>query len=681
MKCFLVHIFLLLGFHSAFTQSYIDFQQNRIDQLDGIENWQFNGEESASVLFEQVDKLQLLLAQLNLESHTKEKIRLSIYFHLVNFNEHSSLDAREIKSFYILEKYLQQLEDKRTNVFFRSNPILSYTILPFIYATPEALEFVENEAILKPHVVLNNYKTFSSASYAPAILSKLIEKDPIAAKQYFSGLHVLYSHLKSSSNKTDSLVLAIYQHTGSSSNALCLLQAIVNEELTIQEANNIAKLGSEQFFTKLVELASSDSILARNSVDNALKTSAIKKIRLINSLYENHDDKHRFESLAPYSSQQIYHIIVYSEEEIFTSSFNGVFNLLLAKIKQEGKTNYGLLEEVNFNQFRTFLKMCISYGKLEYFLDQMSIEQREELISKFAYLDCEKDALREAVSLADALGSLNDSLSLIRLEENLLQNYKEAGDPNLRLIYTLLMKLFQDKAVHNQEAYQTITSLITLPSINEISRAELLGRDNLHTQIHCFYDDEDGITSFQTFLSLWRNKDWKIKDFGEFIVITSVNSTPIQILANKPQHDFEGQKLMNQFVDAMHADIEVLVHRGHSFYVSRTIRFLREETKVVLLGSCGGYHQVTDILTKSPSAHIISTKQIGTFTVNNPLIYKLAQNVDAGQPIKWDEFWLNLSKKFTKNSYAHDKFAEYVPPHQNLGAAFIQAYRSYLDND
>ena len=133
--------------------------------------------------------------------------------------------------------------------------------------------------------------------------------------------------------------------------------------------------------------------------------------------------------------------------------------------------------------------------------------------------------------------------------------------------------------------------------------------------------------------------------------------------------------------DEKGADIEVLVHRGHSFYVPRSLLFLRNETRIVLLGSCGGYHRVSEILNQSPFAHIISTKQIGTYTVNNPLLLAIAKQVESGGTIQWNEFWEQFSSSFQEGTYAYQKMIEYVPPHQNLGATFIQAFRKNLQLD
>ena len=203
----------------------------------------------------------------------------------------------------------------------------------------------------------------------------------------------------------------------------------------------------------------------------------------------------------------------------------------------------------------------------------------------------------------------------------------------------------------------------------------LFGYDNTHSQMHLFYKGKDGESSYASFMSLWGNSKWKIADHGSFVTIKSTSGKAIQIAANKPEHDIYGpQDMLNYFAEQQ-AEIEVMVHRGHSFYVSKSLEYLQADMQVVLLGSCGGYNQVLNILNQAPNAQIISTKQIGSHTVNNPLIYKLATDINQGKEIEWESFWDALTLKFPKGGYAYNNFCEYVPPHKNLGAAFIQAYR------
>ena len=100
-----------------------------------------------------------------------------------------------------------------------------------------------------------------------------------------------------------------------------------------------------------------------------------------------------------------------------------------------------------------------------------------------------------------------------------------------------------------------------------------------------------------------------------------------------------------------------------------------ESAKIIMLGSCGGYKNLKQILDYAPEAHIISTKQIGARDVNKPIIDAMNITLRAGKDIDWRQMWTRLEGVFSKAGKTQkDLFDDYIPPHKNLGALFIKAY-------
>jgi hypothetical protein len=116
----------------------------------------------------------------------------------------------------------------------------------------------------------------------------------------------------------------------------------------------------------------------------------------------------------------------------------------------------------------------------------------------------------------------------------------------------------------------------------------------------------------------------------------------------------------------------VVIHRGHSYYVRYTIEQLVPSARVVILGSCGGYNNLNEVLKISPEAHIISSKQVGSGLINGPMITMIAETLRQGKDLNWPQLWKSLETKFTDKR--KETFEDYVPPHKNLGAIFIIAY-------
>ncbi len=97
-----------------------------------------------------------------------------------------------------------------------------------------------------------------------------------------------------------------------------------------------------------------------------------------------------------------------------------------------------------------------------------------------------------------------------------------------------------------------------------------------------------------------------------------------------------------------------------------------------MLGSCGAYHNLDAVLKICPDAHIISSKQIGSGTVNQPMLNLLIETIRSGKNIQWVTLWNELSKQLS--GAAKEKFDDYIPPHKNLGAIFIKAYRKNYES-
>ena len=146
-------------------------------------------------------------------------------------------------------------------------------------------------------------------------------------------------------------------------------------------------------------------------------------------------------------------------------------------------------------------------------------------------------------------------------------------------------------------------------------------------------------------------------------------------LPEETNEDAEAQKALCTFLDKNNIVPTVTINRGHSYNAPYTIEQMSMASKIVFMGSCGGYRMIHDILEKAPDAHIIGTKQIADAPVNNPFLRLIMEKLRLGSNIDWIPFWAELSKMATDPI-----FADYVPPHKNLGALFIKAYKKAMEN-
>jgi len=120
----------------------------------------------------------------------------------------------------------------------------------------------------------------------------------------------------------------------------------------------------------------------------------------------------------------------------------------------------------------------------------------------------------------------------------------------------------------------------------------------------------------------------------------------------------------------------MIVHRGHSYHVDKTLPNIDSETKLIFLGSCGGYKEISNIIGKSKDAQVISTKGKGTGIINDPLLKLLNNEILEGKDIKWQEFWQKAQNKFNNNS----DFNNYISPDKNQSLLFLKAYYDHMKN-
>jgi hypothetical protein len=401
---------------------------------------------------------------------------------------------------------------------------------------------------------------------------------------------------------------------------------------------------------------------------------------LVNEDHDNLNLSQRFAPVDGYSPEEIYTLTVYTQSEIFTSTFNGFFDRMMSGL--DGRSAYSLLDSLGFNRFRTFIKMSAGYSKLEDFLATMSMEERTEVLQMFAS-GLEKNAgdLEAAVDVADALGSITDSTTKAILTSSLKSEmnrvYKEGNEEGV-VIYSLLNGLFLDVGDFDSTWAGKLEKNYQIPHIDKVLYSELFNEDSIHIQWHFFYDDKDGKASYASFIATFRDADWKIEEAEHYVVIRSVKGKDVRIYANKPESEYTGQDQIEEILADSSWSPHMVVHRGHSYYADLTISHIPKSARIAVLGSCGGYHNLSVVLQQAPGIHIVSSKQIGRMAVNNPLLKGIADKVREGENLDWPELWLELDEQFPENSKAEESFRDYIPPHKNLGAIFIQAYRNIM---
>lgn len=552
----------------------------------------------------------------------------------------------------------------------KSEAKIALNLAELIKNHPNAKSFWLYTIQFYPTEVLSKFIQLYNEPYALEILEAVALDAPTVMKEYFGSNHLNARILKQSTKDEINTLFAIFKQHGTASKAYILLNEIINGNLTILQAHKIGA-NNQQLFDKLIQIRKNERIYGNYSVEKEIEALCMEKVVEINLRHEENDAV-RFEPINDKSAEEIYFYMVYTPEEIFTSSFLGMYNRMMAK--NSFSSGYDFLKSMHFTKFRIFLKQCAGYGKLDDFLATMNAEQKASLIHLLCQnLDKTGGNLGPAVDVADFYASLyrQDLKVLLKntIEKNLIDRASNE-DLNGMKLYGLLFKLMGGEP----ETYVWQFDF-ELPLLDRITTKDLF-KDGLHIQQHFFYDDEDGLTAFTNFLSHF-GADWKREDKGNFLILsTGPQNQRIQMYIVKPANEIEAREELKNLFDKNRRFPDLIVHRGHSYYVENTIAHMTNHTKIAILGSCGGFQNIAQAMENALDVHIVSTKQIGTLLVNNALIIETIETIKKGKDIVWPELWKRVRNRVGGNP----RFNDYVPPHLNLGARFIKAYNTISEN-
>jgi hypothetical protein len=322
--------------------------------------------------------------------------------------------------------------------------------------------------------------------------------------------------------------------------------------------------------------------------------------------------------------------------------------------------------------------MAAGYNTLNDFLKTFpDSKQAETLMTAFVNGLERGSSLEDGVDVADSYTSISeDNRDLANYILGLTKwNYERTVKENNKrgmVIYNLLYKLFLSADSTNNI---DLSKELGIPPVYSVNFKALSNDSGQVVMQVFFYGDKDGQNIFQGFLRQFGNSNWKITPSDKWVTISSVKGKEVLIFANRPLpeetgDDEKAQHALDEYLAKNNLKPTVVIHRGHSYYAPYTIEQILPSAKIVFMGSCGGYHLIHDILENAPDAHIIASKQIGKTAINQPFFILLMEKVRNGNDIDWIPFWQELNK-----TVKVEGLEDYIPPHKNLGAIFIKAYK------
>ncbi len=429
-----------------------------------------------------------------------------------------------------------------------------------------------------------------------------------------------------------------------------------------------------------------DTAMGIDAIDSRIQYAGAYFINEINGLHES-PDAVRFKILENLTPEELYYLAVMQEEVIYTSSYvRGVYPRIWQRMKEPRGDS--LLVNVRFDHFKKWIKMAANYNTLDDFLKRMDKDNALVLMKAFANgLDKQngKDSLEDAVDVAGSYASIYDKsiqqLILNQVQQN-LSAAKVAGNERGIDIYNILNTLFLSMDSTN---HIDISKDLNIRPVYFMKNSMLKDTTGRIVVQQFFYGDKAGQTDFSSFVRSFSNSNWKMTSAPEWVTFTSTKGIPISIYSNRALDENQGlddkaQADLINYLEDHDLEPTVVLHRGHSYYLINTIKQMPSSAQVVLLGSCGGYQSLNQILKICPEAHIISSKQTGSGSINLPLINGIIDNLRQGKDLDWPVLWKGFSKEFGSGKNK-ELFDDYVPPYKNLGAVFIMAYTKLQEKE
>lgn len=568
--------------------------------------------------------------------------------------------------------------DERTKTILTLKKNIFQTIqnIPSFLNKDYAEEILTFAAEKEPDELFKKVNDFKGKVYCKHILELCAISAPLSAKRYLYNPQQPVNYiLHYSDNSIVKKILEYNQHLGYYSRPLLLLDDLDKNRITLKEAIDISN-DPNRLFGAVVKIISRPKYLGQYSIDHEMRDYSLRFIREINDKIASGAPQ-PFSSVENFNTADLYFLMLYGRDEVFSSTFNGLFDRFLQKLPNDDGNAF--MASVNYNRFRDFISLCANYHNLEEFLSKFSPDAKNKLLKSYvANLETEQDQLSTIVLIAEGISSLTDNQLLTIIQQHIKSEYERVKAANNQIglsIYGVLSSIISGNAKVDARWYRTISKQFQIAPATSLSASAFFGTSSMCTEQMYFYNDDDGRSSFISFINSYRNQPaWGVEDMNNFVRVYSKAGLKVEILANKPSAEENGFSAIAAYLQEKGVSPTVIVHRGHSFHTEATLEKVPSSAKLIFVGSCGGFYKIPIALENAPDAHYISTKQVGTKTVNDPILFALNEDIRTGKDIDWNDFWSKMRDKLGNNQY----FSDYVPPHKNLEAIFIRAYYKVL---
>lgn len=349
-----------------FFHTRINAEQRKADSNDGtVDGKIYYGEDSTlsamltQAMMKDVDHLQIMVENLpNDDDQTKKRYLTAVWNLVRRFNRDVRVDPIYYKRLVanerdmIIARHENKLPDfvkKNINIYTMDN----YELLDG-YPDLKALVFTEIGK-QDPKMMIKRLGEFANEPFAPQIVAAAARVVPDQVYNYASSTNVaMKGAVMRSTDPLVQTIVQIAQQSKDALKALPFLNDIYSKRKTIAQIDEITS-NPDLFYKNLVRLKVENDSLGGATYTDELQYRGLDYIRTVNNLHESPPNV-RFKSIETFDPAELYFLMVYGQDEIYTSSFVGTFNRMMERMKPIPGDQ--LFDKVHYDHFRTFIRMC-----------------------------------------------------------------------------------------------------------------------------------------------------------------------------------------------------------------------------------------------------------------------------------------------------------------------------------
>lgn len=445
----------------------------------------------------------------------------------------------------------------------------------------------------------------------------------------------------------------------------------------------------------MLKLQETDPDLGRNTRRDELRLFATSKVHTIDDLAHSNKDK-RFKILETenYSPRDIFAIIAHAGESMYTSSFLGVFNVLLDKMKMNKVAGEKLLRSLSTFERIRFLEYTARFGVLSKFMKTIENDNDKEQILKDFLQDMDKidtrTYLEKVTIVANVCVQTGDAkLAGPSVEKTFSEQYETAkkSQPDKADLIGIAASLIETKLNTGRSWFLSMQRKYELANLDTMDASTFFHKDKktgkmTAAEMQIFppdnYKDNDPHRSFQSLENSMNAKGAKKEDHGDFVIYYYKQNNKGQqlvVMANKPSpdqvtHTKQLEKIKTFATDRGWSFLNLVKRGHHSYDPSKSANYIpldmdrvNTEIGLIVLAGCGSdseWAETSQHLDEGRK-NIITTQSEASAEATKILMDEIHYAILNGE-VDWKKIKAKLAK------HNNPQLQSYLLPNQNLGA-------------